>query len=152
MWTSTPHHRPFTWPHTPCTNHTSYFPSVPLLPDYTPLDCSPPAIWQCQAPHLRSHFPSFTLCPSIESVSTPSVFAAWPAGVNGTTACQVHAVFINTPDSLSLLCLSLAVGKGPFSSWRKLTASADRLFSYLLIQEFCFSTFLQSFLKLLYVL
>lgn len=85
----------------------------------THLDCSPPPIWQCQAPHLRSHFPSFTLGPSISSVSTPSVFAAWSVGVNGGTACQVHAVFINTPDSLGLLCVTLAcvtlaVCKGPF--------------------------------------
>lgn len=148
MWlTLHPHHSPFHWPHTPCTNHTSHFPSVPLLPDYTPLDCSLPPIWQCQAPHLHSHFPSLTLCPSIESVSTPSVFAAWPVGVNGSTACQIHAVFINTPDSLGLLCVSLAVCKVPFQlcqstklplklNWRKLTRPAHQLFSYLLTHEF----------------
>lgn len=58
----TPHQSFVSDPHTPCTNHTSHFPSVPLLPDYTPLDCSPPPIWQCQSPHLRSHFPSITPC------------------------------------------------------------------------------------------
>lgn len=53
---------------------------------------------------------------SISSVSTPSVSADWPVGVNVGAACQVRATFLNTPGSLGLLSVSLAVRKGPFQT------------------------------------
>lgn len=92
----TPHYTLFYWPHTPCANHTSHFPSVRRLPVCTPFSfCSPPPIWQCQAPHLPSCFPSFPACPSIYSVSTPSVLSAWAVRMNGSTGRQVRTVFRN---------------------------------------------------------
>lgn len=36
----TPHYTLLRWPHTPCVNHTSHFPSVRLLPVYTPFSFS----------------------------------------------------------------------------------------------------------------
>lgn len=59
---------------------------------YTFLRSSPPPIWLCQPPHLPSFFPSFPLCPSIHTVSTPSVLSGWVVRMNGSTARQVHAV------------------------------------------------------------